>query len=310
MDTEVITVRSDITVDVVLRYLRRFEEIPEITDNLFVVNRDDKFVGNLPLSMLLTSSPTTKVREVMNTEVRGIHVKLTDSEVAQLFQRHDLVSAPVVDDENRLLGRITIDDVVDVIVEDADHSLLAMAGLSDTEDTFSSIGKTAPRRAVWLGVNLLTAIFASTAISLFEDALDKVVALAILMPIVASMGGVAGSQTLTVVIRGMALGQIERGNLNWLLSKEFAVGALNGLLYALVVGCVVSLWFQDVTMALIIGLAMAINLMAAALSGTLLPVFLKFLKIDPALAGTVILTTITDVVGFISFLGLATLFLT
>jgi magnesium transporter len=160
-----------------------------------------------------------------------------------------------------------------------------------------------------LGVNLLTAIFASTAISLFEDTLDKVVALAILMPIVASMGGVAGSQTLTVVIRGMALGQIERGNLNFLLSKEFAVGALNGLLYALIVGCVVSLWFQDATMALIIGLAMAINLMAAALTGTLLPVMLKSLKIDPALAGTVILTTITDVVGFISFLGLATLFL-
>lgn len=310
MDTEVITVHPDTTVDVVLRYLRRFDEIPETTDNLFVVNRDDKFVGNLPLGMLLTSSPTTKVREVMNTEVRGIHVELTDSDVAQLFQRHDLVSAPVIDDENRLLGRITIDDVVDVIVEDADHSLLAMAGLSDTEDTFSSIGKTAPRRAVWLGVNLLTAIFASTAISIFEDALDKVVALAILMPIVASMGGVAGSQTLTVVIRGMALGQIERSNLNWLLSKEFAVGALNGLLYALIVGCVVSLWFQDATMALIIGLAMAINLMAAALSGTLLPVLLKFLKIDPALAGTVILTTITDVVGFISFLGLATLFLT
>jgi magnesium transporter len=310
MDTEVITVRPDITVDVVLRYLRRFEEIPEITDNLFVVNRDDTFAGNLPLGMLLTSAPTTTVREVMNTEVRGIHVDLTDSEVSQLFQRHDLVSAPVVDDENHLLGRITIDDVVDVIVEDADHSLLAMAGLSDTEDTFSSIGKTVPRRAVWLGVNLLTAILASTAISLFEDALDKVVALAILMPIVASMGGVAGSQTLTVVIRGMALGQIERGNLNWLLSKEFAVGALNGLLYALIVGCVVSLWFQDATMALIIGLAMAINLMAAALSGTLLPVLLKFLKIDPALAGTVILTTITDVVGFISFLGLATLFLT
>ena len=229
----------------------------------------------------------------MYTGVQGIPVELTDSEVAQLFQRHDLVSAPVVDDENHLLGRITIDDVVDVIVEDADHSLLAMAGLSDTEDTFSSIGKTAPRRAVWLGVNLLTAILASTAISLFEDALDKVVALAILMPIVASMGGVAGSQTLTVVIRGMALGQIERGNLSWLLSKEFAVGALNGLLYALIVGCVVSLWFQDATMALIIGLAMAINLMAAALSGTLLPVLLKFLKIDPALAGTVILTTIT-----------------
>ena len=309
MDTEVITVRPDITVDVVLRYLRRFEEIPEITDNLFVVTRNDKFLGNLALSKLLTCAPTTTVQEVMNTEVRAIHVNLTDSEVAQLFQRHDLVSAPVIDDDKHLVGRITIDDVVDVIVEEADHSLLAMAGLSDTEDTFSSIGKTAPRRALWLGANLLTAIFASTAISLFESTLDKVVALAILMPIVASMGGVAGSQTLTVVVRGMALGQIERGNLNWLLSKEFAVGALNGLLYALVLGCVVSLWFQDATMALIIALAMAINLMAAALSGTLLPVLLRRINIDPALAGTVILTTITDIVGFVSFLGLATIFL-
>ena len=310
MDTEVITVRPDITVDVVLRYLRRFEEIPEITDNLFVVNRDDTFVGNLPIGLLLTSPPTTRVREVMNTEIRAIPVDLIDTAVAQRFKRHDLVSAPVIDDQNRLVGRITIDDVLDVIVEDADHSLLAMAGLSDTEDTFSSIGKTVPRRAVWLGVNLLTALLASTAISLFEQTLDKLVALAILMPIVASMGGVAGSQTLTVVIRGMALGQIERGNISWLVSKEFATGALNGLLYALIVGCVVSLWFQDATMALIIGLAMAINLMAAALSGTLLPILLKSINIDPALAGTVILTTITDIVGFISFLGLATIFLT
>jgi magnesium transporter len=310
MDTEVITVRPDITVDVVLRYLRRFEEIPEITDNLFVVNRDDTFVGNLPISLLLTSAPTTRVREVMNTEVRAIPVDLIDTKVSQLFKRHDLVSAPVIDDQKRLVGRITIDDVLDVIVEDADHSLLAMAGLSDTEDTFSSIGKTVPRRAVWLGINLLTAILASTAISLFEQTLDKLVALAILMPIVASMGGVAGSQTLTVVIRGMALGQIERGNISWLVSKEFATGALNGLLYALIIGCVVSLWFQDATMALIIGLAMAINLMAAALSGALLPILLKSVNIDPALAGTVILTTITDIVGFISFLGLATIFLT
>jgi magnesium transporter len=309
MDTEVVTIRPDINVDVVLRYLRRFEELPDITDNLFVVSRNDTFLGILPLGKLLTSSPTTRVKEVMNTEVQAIHVNLTDSDVAQLFQRHDLVSAPVIDDKNHLLGRITIDDVVDVIVEDADHSLLAMAGLSDTEDTFSSIGRTAPRRAAWLGVNLITAILASTAISLFSETLDKVVALAILMPIVASMGGVAGSQTLTVVIRGMALGQIERGNLSWLLSKEFTVGALNGLLYALVVGAVVSLWFDDWTMAAIIGLAMAINLMAAALTGTLLPVLLRSLNIDPALAGSVILTTVTDIVGFVSFLGLAAIFL-
>ena len=309
MDTQVITVRPDISVDVVLRYLRRFEEIPDITDNLFVVSRSDTFMGNLSIARLLTSSPATTVREVMNSKVQAIHVNLTDSEVAHMFQRYDLVSAPVIDENGRLLGRITIDDVVDVIVEDADHSLLAMAGLSDTEDTFSSVAKTAPRRAIWLGVNLITAILASSAISLFEATLDELVALAILMPIVASMGGVAGSQTLTVVIRGMALGQVERSNLNWLLSKEFAVGVLNGLLYALIVGCVVSLWFQNWLMAVIIGLAMAINLIAAALAGTILPVILRSLKVDPALAGSVILTTITDIVGFVSFLGLATMFL-
>lgn len=310
MDTEMITVRPDITIDVVLRYLRRFEELPDITDNLFVVSRTDNFLGNLSLSKMLTSSPSTTVREVMNTEVQAIPVDLVDSDVAQLFQRQDLVSAPVVDNQHRLVGRITIDDVVDVIVEDADHSLLAMAGLSDTEDTFSSIGRTAPRRALWLGLNLLSAILASSAISLFEATLDKVVALAILMPIVASMGGVAGSQTLTVVVRGMALGQIERDNIKWLLSKEFFVGALNGILWALVMGALVSLWFDDWAIALIIGLAMCINLMAAAITGTLLPVILRKIKIDPALAGTVILTTVTDIVGFVSFLGLATVFYT
>ena len=308
MDTEVITVRPDISVDVVLRYLRRFEELPDITDNLFVVSRNDTFLGTLPLSKMLTSSPSTTVREVMNTEVEAIHVNLTDSDVAQLFQRQDLVSAPVIDDKHRLVGRITIDDVVDVIVEDADHSLLAMAGLSDTEDTFSSIGRTAPRRALWLGLNLLTAILASSAISLFEATLEKVVALAILMPIVASMGGVAGSQTLNVVIRGMALGQIERDNLKWLLSKEFVVGAINGMLWALVMGAIVSLWFGDWTISIVIAMAMAINLMAAAVAGTLLPVMLRSLKIDPALAGSVILTTVTDIVGLVSFLGLATVF--
>ena len=309
MDTEMITVRPDISVDVVLRYLRRFEEIPDITDNLFVVSRSDTFMGNLSIGKLLTSSSATTVREVMNSKVQAINVNLTDSEVAQIFQRYDLVSAPVIDEDGRLLGRITIDDVVDVIVEDADHSLLAMAGLSSTEDTFSSVAKTAPRRAIWLGVNLITAILASSAISLFESTLDELVALAILMPIVASMGGVAGSQTLTVVIRGMALGRVERSNLNWLLSKEFSVGAINGLLYALIVGCVVSIWFQNWLMAVIIGLAMAINLMAAALAGTILPVLLRSLKVDPALAGPVILTTITDIVGFFSFLGLAAMYL-
>ncbi len=306
MNTDTITVRPDMTLDVVLRYLRRHEEIPEITDSIFVVNREDTFLGILPLGKLLTSSPNITVREITVTKVEAIPADMPDSDVAHLFEKHDWVSAPVVNEDNKLLGRITIDDVVDVIMDDADHSLLGLAGLSDEEETFASIGRTAPRRAIWLGVNLITAILASSVISIFEATIDKVVALAILMPIVASMGGVAGSQTLTVVIRGMALGQVSRNNLRWLLSKEFAVGALNGIVWASVMGGVAAVWFQDPMIAAIIAAAMVINLIAAALAGAALPVILKACKIDPALAGGVALTTITDVVGFLSFLGLAT----
>lgn len=308
MNTDTITVRPDMTLDVVFRYLRRHDELPEITDSIFVVTRDDVFLGSLPLGKLLTSSPNITVREIMVTEVEAIPADMADSEVAHLFEKHNWVSAPVVSNTKQLLGRVTIDDVVDVIIEDADHSLLSLAGLSDEEETFASIGRTTPRRAIWLGVNLMTAILASAVINIFEATIDKVVALAILMPIVASMGGVAGSQTLTVVIRGMALGQISRSNLGWLLSKEFAVGALNGMLWALVMGCVAALWFQDPLIAVIIASAMVINLIAAAIAGAALPVILKACRIDPALAGSVALTTITDVVGFLSFLGLATLF--
>jgi magnesium transporter len=308
MNTDTITVRPDMTLDVVLRYLRRHEELPEITDSIFVVNREDTFLGILSLGKLLTSSPNITVREVMITRVETISADMPDSEVAHLFEKHDWVSAPVISDDKKLLGRITIDDVVDVIMDEADHSLLSMAGLSDEEETFASVGRTTPRRAVWLGVNLMTAILASSVINIFEATIEKVVALAILMPIVASMGGVAGSQTLTVVIRGMALGQISRSNLGWLLSKEFAVGALNGMLWALVMGGVAALWFQDPLIAAIIAAAMLINLVAAALAGAALPVILKACRIDPALAGSVALTTITDVVGFLSFLGLATIF--
>ncbi|MEH6466812.1 MAG: magnesium transporter [Porticoccus sp.] len=308
MNTDTITVRPDMTLDVVLRYLRRHEEIPQTTDSIFVVNREDTFLGILPLSKLLTSSPNITVREITITKVEAIPADMSDSEVAHLFEKHNWVSAPVINEHNKLLGRITIDDVVDVIMDDADHSLLGLAGLSHEEETFASIGRTAPRRAIWLGVNLMTAILASAVINIFEATIDKVVALAILMPIVASMGGVAGSQTLTVVIRGMALGQVSRNNLRWLLSKEFAVGALNGILWALVMGAVAALWFKDPMIAVIIAAAMVINLIAAALAGAALPVILKACKIDPALAGSVALTTITDVVGFLSFLGLATVF--
>jgi len=308
MDTDTITVRPDLTIDAVLRYLRRHEELPEITDSIFVVNRRDMFLGTLTLSKLLTSSPSTTVREIMDTNIQGIAATMDASHVAHLFERHDWVSAPVVNEEGHLLGRITIDDVVDVIIDDAEHSLLSLAGLSDEEETFSSVRRSAPRRAVWLGINLFTAVLASLVISLFQATLEQVVALAILMPIVASMGGVAGSQTLTVVIRGMALGQINRNNLRWLVNKEVLTGALNAVLWAAVIGVFAAWWFEAPMIGVIIAAAMVINLLTAALVGALLPVFLKTIRIDPALAGSVMLTTVTDVIGFLSFLGLATVF--
>ncbi len=308
MNTDVISVRPSLTLDVVLRYLRRHREIPASTDNLIVVNRNDEYLGLLSLSTLLTSDPNLTVREMMTSDFEPIPVYLSDKEVAGLFERYDWVSAPVVDDEGRVVGRITIDDVVDVIIEDADHSLMSMAGLDEDEDTFAPVIRTSPRRAVWLGVNLLTAIIASAVINVFQGTIDKVVALAVLMPIVASMGGVAGSQTLTVVIRGMALGHIGRSNMRWLLSREFTVGILNGLLWAAVMGVIAAIWFDDITIAYIIAAAMLINLATAAVAGALLPLALRSLKIDPALAGGVALTTVTDVVGFFAFLGLATYF--
>jgi magnesium transporter len=233
---------------------------------------------------------------------------MPDTEVAQRFERNDWITAPVVDADNKLLGRITIDDVVDVIIDEADHSLLGLAGLSDEEETFTSVRRSAPRRAFWLGINLFTALVASSVVGLFEAALQQVVALAILMPIVASMGGIAGSQTLTVVVRGMALGHVNRNNLRWLFNKEFLIGSLNAMLWALVIGGIASFWFDDYRLGVIIAAAMVINLVTAAVVGTLLPVSLKAIKIDPALAGSVVLTTFTDVVGFFAFLGLATLF--
>ncbi|AQQ68534.1 magnesium transporter [Microbulbifer agarilyticus] len=308
MDTEIVSVRPNLTLDVVLRYLRRHDQLPESTDNLFVVTRKDRFIGLLPLTKLLTTDPSVTVREVMVTDVDPIPADMPDDEVARLFTKYDWVTAPVVDEHKRLLGRITIDDVVDVIREDADHSLMSLAGLDEEEDTFATVARTAPRRAIWLGVNLLTALLASWVINLFQGTIDKVVALAVLMPIVASMGGVAGSQTLTVVIRGMALGQIGKSNLGWLLSRELASGALNAILWSTVLGAITALWFGDHRIAWIIIAAMVINLITAALAGAILPVTLRAMRIDPALAGGVALTTVTDVVGFMSFLGLATLY--
>ena len=308
MNTDTITVRARHTADVVLRYLRRHEEIPEMTDSLIVVNRADRLLGILPLRRLLVADPADTVREIMNTDVEAIPAEMDATEVSQLFERNGWVSAPVVDDDGTLLGRITIDDVVDVIREEAEHSLMSMAGLDEDEDTFAPVLRTTPRRAVWLGINLVTAFIAASVINLFQDTIDKVVALAVLMPIVASMGGIAGTQTLTVMVRGMALGQIGWSNQRWLVNREFLVGLLNGMLWSLVVAVAASLWFQDWLIGAIIAAAMVINLVTAAVAGTLIPLLMKRFEIDPALAGGVVLTTVTDVVGFMSFLGLATVF--
>lgn len=308
MNTDTITIRPDITLDVVIRYLRRHQSIPDSTDSLIVVSRKDHFIGMLPLTRLLVSDPNITVREVMNTDAIVISADMPDSEVANLFEKYDLISAPVIDENGALLGRVTIDDVVDVIREDAEHSLMSMAGLDEDEDTFSPVLLTAKRRAVWLGINLLTALLASAVIGIFDATIEKVVALAVLMPIVASMGGIAGSQTLTVVIRGMALGHINSGNTGWLINREFIVGLINGAIWAAVVAGVAMFWFDDMMLGFIIGTAIIINLIVAVVAGASLPLFLKWMKIDPALAGGVLLTTVTDVIGFMAFLGLATVF--
>lgn len=308
MSTDTISIRADLTLDVVMRYLRRHAEIPQNTDSIMVVNREDHFVGILPIRILLVTDPSQSVREMMLTNRDAIPAQLPAAEVARLFERNDWISAPVVDEQNRLLGRITIDDVVDVIREEADHSLTSLGGIGEDEDTFATVMQTAPRRAVWLGINLITAFIASSVINLFQDTIEKVVALAVLMPIVASMGGVAGTQTLTVLIRGLAMGQLNTRNQRWLVAREALVGMANGLLWAIVVAAAASVWFDDWTLGLVIAAAMMINLMTAGLAGAVIPLTLKRLGIDPALAGGVVLTTVTDVVGFLSFLGLAAIF--
>lgn len=310
MNIDTVTVRPEVSMDVVLRYVRRLrDKIPEGTDSLIVVNRDDQYLGVLSITRLLTHDPDEIVAEVMSLDMVPILAETAASDVANRFEQQDLISAPVVDREGRLLGRITIDDVVDVIREEGEHQFMGQAGLSEDEDMFAPIFTSTRRRALWLGINLMTALMASWVIGLFEATIEQIVALAVLMPIVASMGGIAGTQTLTLAIRGLALGQISKSNARWLLLKELAVGMLNGLVWATVVAVIAGLWFQSSSIALLIAVAMMINLAFAAFTGAVLPVFLDRIGIDPALAGGVLLTTVTDVVGFFAFLGLATLFL-
>ncbi|WP_455209313.1 magnesium transporter [Kaarinaea lacus] len=307
MNTDTVNVREDLSLDVVIRYLRILGKVPEMTDNLIVTDREGKYLGTMLLTDLLTKNASLTVSDIMSRDMEAIPATMSARDVASLFEQRDLVSAPVVDENNKLLGRVTIDDVVDVIRDEADHSLMSMAGLSEADDMFAPVVRSSRRRTIWLGINLLTALLASWVIGHFEDTIEKLVALAVLMPIVASMGGIAGSQTLTLVIRGIATGQVASSNARRLLNKEFAVGILNGLTWALVVALVALLWFGDTQLSMIIGAAMLLNLVVAALAGATIPMMLNKMGIDPALAGGVVLTTVTDVVGFLAFLGLAAL---
>ncbi|MBV7297961.1 magnesium transporter [Enterovibrio paralichthyis] len=309
MNIDVVTIRSDVTVDVVLRYLRMRGELPEATDALYVVDENSRLIGELPITVLLTSQPDTEVLEVMEDVDDAIPVEMEDSEVASLFERRNWVSAPVVDEEYQLVGRITIDDVVDIIREDAEHSMMSMAGLDDEEDTFAPVLKSAKSRSIWLGANVLAALAAASVSNLFEHTLDQMAAIAVLMTIVPSMGGVAGNQTVALVIRGLAVGHIGESNTRWLLNKEALVGLLNGVLWACIIGGVVVLWKGNLMLGGIIAAAMLTNLVVAGVAGVTVPILLKKMKVDPALAGGMALTTITDMVGLSVFLGLATLFL-
>ncbi|MEY3713352.1 MAG: hypothetical protein RL321_972 [Pseudomonadota bacterium] len=310
MNTDTVSVRPDVSLEVVLRYLRMRGDLPSRTDSLFVVDRHDRYLGTISLTRIITGDPEDTVGESLDTDAPRIEPEMPAHDVAQLFQERDLVSAAVVDSSGSLIGRITIDDVVDVIREEAAHEVMSMAGLKDEEDLFAGIVPSTRRRLLWLGINLLTAFLAAAVVKNFEATIEKVAALAALLPIVASMGGIAGTQTVTLLIRGLALGQVQWSNARWLLFKEIAVGGLNGLIWAVVVGAVTVVWFGTWQIAGIIAAAMLINLLAAAAVGVLVPLALRRLDIDPALSAGVILTTFTDCIGFATLLGLGALFLT
>jgi magnesium transporter len=309
MNTDTVTVRPDVTLEVVMRYLRMRGDLPAHTDALFVVDRFGVYLGRLPLDRILTREPHLAVSEVMDRDSEALLVDLSDRDVAQEFESSDLVSAPVVGHDRKLVGRITVDDVVDVIRADAEHNLLSMAGVDEDEDLFAPVRRAARRRALWLGINLASAFLAARVVGLFEATIEQVVALAVLMPIVASMGGIAANQIVALMVRGLALGQVGAGNTAALLRKELAVALINGLLWGLVVAAITSWWFSSPTLGLVIGLALLLNLLFAASAGLIVPLLLRRLGLDPALAGSVIVTTITDVMGFFLFLGLGTLIL-
>lgn len=305
MNPDVVTVRPDVTLDVVLRYLRLRGELPDVFDQLFVVNRTGKYLGQLKLADVLTSEPTSLVHELIDTSTEAIPVNMSARQVALEFEHDDLVSAPVIDQRGFLLGNITIDDVVDVIREEAEHMVLTSAGLDEEDDMFAPVLHSARRRWIWLGVNLITTLLAAVVLYAFQPTLDQLVELAVLFPIVMSMGGIAGTQTLTLMIRGMATGQVSARNSMAILRKEMAVGLLNGILFSIVLATIAYAWYGSIGLGLVMAFAILANLLAGALAGALIPVILKRMSIDPALAGGVVLTTVTDVIGILAFVGVA-----
>ncbi|MDC0075188.1 magnesium transporter [Candidatus Thioglobus sp.] len=310
MNTDFITVRPDVSIRAVIRYLRLLKEMPVDTDQVFIVDRDFNYLGSLLITSLLTEDPGQMVEQFISNDFsKPVRADTDESEVALLFEQRNLISAPVIDENNQLVGRITIDDVVDVIRDQAEHSVMSMVGLDEDEDVFAPIIQSSKKRSIWLGVNLITAFIAVYFIGLFEATLQQKIALAILMPVVASMGGIAGTQTLIIVTRGIATGRVTTANIKALINKEVAVSGLNGIIWSIVIGLITYYWFSDMLLSLIIALAIITNLVVAAFSGAFLPILLSKLRIDPALAGGVILTTITDVIGFVAFLGLASLFI-
>ncbi len=309
MNPDVITIRPDVTIDVILRYLRMRGKLPNPLGDLFAVGRDGHYRGRLDVNDLLLKDPNTKVSDILDLKSPAILATTPASEVAQDFEHHDWISAPVVDEQNTLIGRITVDDIVDVIRDESEQTVMRMAGLDEEDDMFAPVLISSKRRAVWLGINLLTALAAAYAIGFFADTLEHIVALAILMPVVASMGGIAGSQTLTLMIRGMATGQVGLGNAKSLLSREFFISLFNSFIWAIVLSVITFLWFKDWNIGLVIAMALTINLIAGAIAGVVVPLILRRLSIDPAIAGGVVLTTVTDIVGYVSFLGLGSAFL-
>ena len=307
MNTDIISVRPRHSLEVVMRYLRSKKALPKNTDKIFVVSKNDQYLGDLSISKILVSEPTLSVRELMETDALPIDANMNDKDVSTLFEQNDLISAPVIDRNSKLVGRITVDDVVDVIREDADQNLMSITGIA--EDTFAAPARAARSRVIWLSINLITAFIAAMTINLFESTIDKLVYLAVLMPIVASMGGVAATQTLTIVIRGLTLQQINKANIRWLFKRELVVSIINGVVLSVAIGSITFLWFQEAMISILICVAMTINLISSVIAGMVVPIILRRLNQDPAIAGSVVVTTVTDVVGFFSFLGLATIFL-